>query len=479
MASMGQGAVYLMISNIIFLGSGYAIHVGLGRLLGPEDYGIFGVTIAIITFVGLLLRSGITQAASKFIAEDTEKSKIIAQKTAKLQFVFGITVFLIYFFSSELIADMFGDKELIPYIKLSSFAILTYAVFALYLNIVNGLKHYGDQARMLSIYSLAKLGGVFLLVALGFGIYGAVIGFILAPVAGAIAGIKYLKIDFIKNIGDFDIKKLIYFAAPLTVFAVSYNLIGSIDLFLVKSILSENIYTGYYTASGTIARVPAFLFLGLSMALFPAVSKAVIKKDQTLTTSYIQDSLRYMLMLIIPVSFLINATADDLVSFLYSAKYAPAAEPLKILIFGWALLALFQLLATILSAGGYPRLPAYIVCLSLLISFLFNSILIPVYGLPGAALATTVTGLFAVSLAALYVHKIYRASVGLSSILKIFGASVVVNFLAGNIKIHHYFLPIEYIILFGIYILFLFFLREINNKDFQTFKNLIKKEVTV
>lgn len=477
MASMGQGAVYLTVSNIIFLGSGYVIHIGLGRLLGPESYGIFGVIIAIITFVGLMLRSGITLAASKFIAEDTEKSEIIAQKTAKLQFIFGITVFLLYFFSSGLIADLLGDKELVPYIELSSFAILSYAVFALYLNVVNGLKHYGDQARMLSVYSLAKLGGVFLLVALGFGIYGAVAGFILAPVAGTIAGVKYLKIDFTKNIGNFDIKRLIYFAVPVTAFAVSYNLIGSVDLFLVKSILSENIYTGYYTASTTIAKVPAFLFLGLSTALFPAVSKAVTRKDQMLTTNYIQNSLRYMLVLIIPVSFLINATASDLVSLVYSAKYAPAAEPLKILIFGWALLALFQLLATILSAGGYPKLPAYIVSLSLLISFLLNYILIPAYGLPGAALATTMAGFFAVSLAAIYVHKIYGALIDLSSVLKIIGASAAVNLLAGNVKIGYDFLPVEYIILAGVYILILVVLKEINNQDFQVFKKLIKRDV--
>ena len=50
---MGRGTLYLMIASAIFLVSSYVVHFGLGRHLGPEDYGLFGVVLALMTTINL------------------------------------------------------------------------------------------------------------------------------------------------------------------------------------------------------------------------------------------------------------------------------------------------------------------------------------------------------------------------------------------------------------------------------------------
>jgi O-antigen/teichoic acid export membrane protein len=57
-----QGTIYLMFAQAAFVASGYAIHIGLARLLGPSDYGIYAVVISLMTMVNLIHTTGISQA---------------------------------------------------------------------------------------------------------------------------------------------------------------------------------------------------------------------------------------------------------------------------------------------------------------------------------------------------------------------------------------------------------------------------------
>ena len=52
-----------MFAQAAFVASGYAIHIGLARLLGPSDYGIYAVVISLMTMVNLIHTTGISQAA--------------------------------------------------------------------------------------------------------------------------------------------------------------------------------------------------------------------------------------------------------------------------------------------------------------------------------------------------------------------------------------------------------------------------------
>ena len=65
-----HGTIYLMFAQAAFVASGYAIHIGLARLLGPSDYGIYAVVISLMTMVNLILTTGIPQAVSKYVAHD-------------------------------------------------------------------------------------------------------------------------------------------------------------------------------------------------------------------------------------------------------------------------------------------------------------------------------------------------------------------------------------------------------------------------
>ena len=54
--------MYILTAQLVFMASGYLIHFGLGRLLGSELYGVYGVMLSLITITTIVLTAGIPQA---------------------------------------------------------------------------------------------------------------------------------------------------------------------------------------------------------------------------------------------------------------------------------------------------------------------------------------------------------------------------------------------------------------------------------
>ena len=48
---MGHGTIYLMVAELMFVLSGWIIHIGSKRVLGLTDYGIFGILLSLLTLI--------------------------------------------------------------------------------------------------------------------------------------------------------------------------------------------------------------------------------------------------------------------------------------------------------------------------------------------------------------------------------------------------------------------------------------------
>jgi len=102
-------------------------------------------------------------------------------------------------------------------------------------------------------------------------------------------------------------------------------------------------------------------------------------------------TLRYVLMILMPLTLLVAATSKDIINILYTEEYISASGPLSILMVGFLFLTVFSIFASVVCAEGKPK---YTMALSLLlvaISLILNRILIPIYGLSGAAYATLIS----------------------------------------------------------------------------------------
>jgi len=153
-----------MLVQVTFLASGYLIHAGLGRMLGPALYGTFGVVIALAAMFNLILTSGLPQAASRYIAMNRENAGEVKRAARKIMLFLALGIFLFYFLLTDAIASLLEDPGLAFYLKISAFIIPFYAFYALYTGFLNGLREYQKQAKAMLLYNAAKVVGVFALV---------------------------------------------------------------------------------------------------------------------------------------------------------------------------------------------------------------------------------------------------------------------------------------------------------------------------
>lgn len=467
-----QGTLYLSSSSIIFMFSSYIINVWLGRSLGPVSYGIYGIVISLMTMVNLIQTSGLPQAVSKYIAQDETKVGPILKSGLNLQVISTAIITLVYFLLAKPIALILKDISLVPYIQISAFIFPFYGIYAIYTGYYNGLHDFKRQAIISTTYSIFKT--IFVIgLAFIFHIKGAIAGFIVAPLFAILAGLKLLT----KSSQTFPYKKLVLFSLPLIGFAFLSTLLQSVDLYFVKALLLSEKDPGYYTANQNIARIPFFALSAFSLVLFPSISKNLAQKQIEKIRSMIHSSLRFILMLLIPGTLLIAVTSEQIIDLLYSAVYLPAAPSLSVLIFASGFLTVFTVLANILNGAGSPKISLAISALGVAITAIFCLMLVPVYGLVGAALSTTIGSFAAMIIATYYVYRRFQALVPIKSTVKIIFASLIVAVIAYFVTLPSVILlPLLYLLLFAIYAGLLVLLGELTREDWKTVRSLLPKE---
>jgi O-antigen/teichoic acid export membrane protein len=469
--TIGRGTLYLAVGQALFILSGYLVNAGLGRLLGPESYGIFSIIVSLIVITETLTLVGVPKALAKYVAEHEDLTGHLVRKAGKIQGLVSLAVFALLFISAQPLASLLNDPQLSDYIRLSSFLIPVAALNHVNSSALNGRRFFGRQALALSVFCVSRVFLTFGAVYLGLGVKGALGGLILATALAALVA-RYLNQPG-QEAGTFPLTKLIHFAVQFTLFECTISLLARLDLILVKAMLGEGIATGLYASAVTLARIPRFIVWALSMALFPSIADSVARGDSQRAAAHIRHSLRIGLLVLLPVTVLLSTTSEFIVAFVYGESYLGAASAFSILVFGLGLLALFDILTTAAMASGGVTV-AMVIGLALVpVDVVLNLSLIPTLKLQGAALATTLTALIGSVVAAMYVFARFKTQVPWLSLARILLASGILYFIARAMPFSGSWLPVSYVSLALIYALSLLLLGEIRLNELKSLKTAL------
>lgn len=462
-----KGTLYLTIAQVVLLGSGYIIHFGLARMVSVEQYGRFGIILAILVIVQYFVIKGVPDAVAKFVAEGRDVESI-KKKGMKIQLYLSLILYIILFITAPLIAQILNDEALTMYIWLGSLLIIGRAFLSIYNGILNGLKKYSKSSKVLIIYHILRVTFVFTLVLLGFEIFGVIMGYILALFIATLFAYKYSKTKLRGT--DISTKDILSFSYPMVIFTFSYILIMNLDILFVANITNNSNDVAYFTAASTIAGVAYTILMALSFTIYPSISKSIKQGDMEQTKSYINYFTRYAFMILLPLSVIVYKTSEDIITLFYPGEYIAGSEALGILIFGISFISMFIIFASIINTAGDSK-PSMIVGLCLIpISIVTNYILINKYGMAGGAMATTITGFIGMIAIGLIAKSIFKTLIPFSSLIKICSASgivyVILNFFpASGIII----LMVDVLVFIGYFgILYLF--GEFKKEDFDIIK---------
>ncbi len=366
MKHFSRSLVWLTISEVIFNVAGYIIHSALGRILTPSDYGRYSLVITLTTMIIVLIGNGIPTAMAKYLSEIISKNpqniQPIKRKAIRMQATLMLGVTVVFFFAAPFIARLLGDPTLTPLFRFSTLIIPAFAAASFYFSFFTGLHFFRLQATLKTVRALGRV--VFIItLAYFFGVPGAIGGYIAAPlVVFAVAvvldifytGKVYPAVRAKKSItlnSAFSTRAIIAFAWPLTLFLLFYQLISSVDLYLVKALLHDDHLTGLYNAV-IIRWHPYFLFYALTIILLPAISRnnrrtAILQK----LPDFSQKSC-LMIFLLVPLVTLLALYSAQALHLIYGNAYSVAADSMRIYTIGIGMLTVFYVLSFALNGAG-------------------------------------------------------------------------------------------------------------------------------
>jgi O-antigen/teichoic acid export membrane protein len=200
---------------------------------------------------------------------------------------------------------------------------------------------------------------------------------------------RYQKLHgFYRHFDPMIAKHLLQDSWPLIFSGLVVMIYMRIDQIMIKEMLGEK-EVGLYAAAVKLSEVWYFVPMIITQSLFPAIVSAKNTSEKLYYTR-LQRLYTSLLWMAIAVAVSMTFFSDWLVTLLYGEAYKDAGQVLMIHIWAGVFVSLGVASSNWFTSENLQKYAFYRTLLGAIINVILNLILIPIYGLIGAAIATVI-----------------------------------------------------------------------------------------
>nr|WP_315233252.1 lipopolysaccharide biosynthesis protein [uncultured Albidiferax sp.] len=324
----------------------FAAQILLARILGPENYGIFGMGMVVLTLTNVFSNFGFGWSLLH--------RKTVTQEDVRFAFtwqmIVGSTATLVLFLLAPVLASFFHEPRVEPVIRWLALACVISAVSSP----AGNLMHRDLNFKAAGLIQIGGYVAGYLMV----GIPLALLGY----GVDALVAAWLVQVSFIA-VGSFwahphSIKPLFHYEGASTAMKTGGTVfitniinwcLSSMDRFLLSKFSNAHA-VGVYSVGYNLATMPSTLLMGSLQPAFTAASSKMQDDPGRMRAAYMQ-IFATVWVLILPIFVFLSVISFDLVRFLYGSKWLDT---------GWVLALLFL------------SVPAF-VCLGLSTPVLWNA----------------------------------------------------------------------------------------------------------
>ncbi|MEJ2107791.1 MAG: oligosaccharide flippase family protein [Acidiferrobacteraceae bacterium] len=187
---------------------------------------------------------------------------------------------------------------------------------------------------------------------------------------------------------------MVRFGVPMLGFELSRVLLNIGDRYMIQFMLGGQALGHYAAAYNMTEYVQMIAIASVGQAIVPMYVRMWEDKGEAETRRFLLDSMRYYLLIGMPIIAGVSVIGRDLLVLLASEKYREGA-----VVIPWVMSALVvQGSMVIVGAGLYIHKQTVVIMLRVfataVLNVLLNLVLIPQYGIVGAAVATLICAIF-------------------------------------------------------------------------------------
>jgi len=375
------------------------------RLFSLSDYGVLSLISTTVFFVMAVGKFGMQNSIIRFYGEAKNNNKSVQLKDYYATLFFGPIVIigiisLLYGALVFVLKRSIGDSKAMNYFMLS--AVWTFFMCS---NIV--IKNFLRAEQNTKLYNLLNVLSKYISLVLGvslvYFVFRTLAGLYFAFIATEASIFIYLTLRLRKRVGfhlmdfnkDFFIESLLY-GIPLIGMELTNILLNVGDRYAILYFMDTSA-VGLYSAGYDLGMCAMeTLIFPLSFAITPIYMGIWAEKGKKETSIFLEKCLRFFLMIALPCIFGLNYLSKDITILLASKKFEYAYVVVPFVSWGVLFFGLTNIFNAGLLLSKNSNQLAFWTMITGIGNVLLNIILIPKFGLIGAALATFMSYLFLV-----------------------------------------------------------------------------------
>lgn len=386
------GYAWTLGSRVLSLTLGALAAVLIPRWLGPEEYGRFSWIISIASFFLVFADFGVSPSVARYVTQyqvrDPGSAPQVIRDGLRLLLAFSGLFALVNWFAAPWLVGRFAGETLLWPLRFASFYIVAMSLHDFVAMTLQGLQRLDLMAVVSLLGSVTKTLLSIGLVYTGLGVSGAVVGQVvgigLAVVLGRALVRHSVRDRVSRRVRQHSFSRQIFiYGIPMMLIGVSFYIYTQSDFFLLQY-FGDALQVGYYAMPLQLVTLMVFPAGALGTAVAPVMAQMQEKGQNP--GRLLLASIRYTLILFVPLATGLFVLARPFVRLFYGDSYLPSVPVLRIYMPFFVLFALSSVISLSLNFLGLAKQRARIVLGAALLKVLLAVIAIPLAGIVGAAL---------------------------------------------------------------------------------------------
>lgn len=405
---------YALFFRIGSFAAAYLFTLVVARNLGPAAWGSFTLAFTVVQVLAIFSIWGLDNLIVRTLAriDTSDKASLSAAYFQSLLVVLFFSVLLsaaLFLLREEIAVKIFGKPFLAEHLKTASLMLTPWSLIMFHSSCFRGMKNMtGFTIFRMAVYLIAALlMTVFIklqkdeLPVSAFTISTAVV-----MIIAIISWMMFSGIQWSQVLKSPEFKPLLQASTPMLITGSVFFILGWADNIFLGIFRSEY-EVGIYDTAFKIAAAPAMVLVAINAIQAPVFSNLFHRGEMNKLRANVQKGSRLLFYTSVPVCLFIWLFPESLLG-IFGKQFKSGATALIILAGGNLVNSLTGSVGVLLQMTGKQKEYNYIVLSAAGLNIILNVILIPLYGINGAAIASASSKILQNCVAAWYVHKVYN-----------------------------------------------------------------------
>jgi len=381
-----RGVIYLLLRYGGLQVTGLGANIALSRLLMPDAYGIYAISLFVLVLMAFLSDFGLGPALlqKKSSVSDTDLGTVFTAQ----QVIVGALLVIVFVAAPALAGAYHLGPSGVWYFRAIAVAGTFVSLKTVPTIVIERQLLYGRLAVIDVVEVVTFQGTAVLLAFLGQAAWSFIWAVLVSKALGLV--LSYVLSGWRPSI-RFEgraFRALWSFAAPFQLTWVTY-LLRDYMIPILGGILLATAQVGYLNWALALASVPGQMAQIVGRVSFPSFSR--LQHDPKLLREAVESSVRALFLVAVPAQLALFSLAPWLIAYVFSSRWEPALIPLYLLCIHWTGANLTSPLVAALNAIGKPRTALALNAAWTASTLILALIFVRLIGYSGFALAYAVT----------------------------------------------------------------------------------------